>query len=197
MNEDFVVNKEAWHESWLRGFEQVSRQFLAREYGKGQSKAFVIRFDPGEAFKQEKPVYEVIGQFTLPRGGATLCSNFAIHTLAKDIIVAPEVIKGPLKKFPDETFFLQSLLEACYPYRSDGRGFKMNAELMIGYENVDEVMGEMGPWAAMTTAFFGFGYILMQNVRQVIDPLASAGQIIEKSGEAYLCVQDCVHERKE
>jgi hypothetical protein len=61
---------------------------------------------------------------------------------------------------------------------------------MIGYENVDEVMGEMGPWAAMTTAFFGFGYILMQKVRQVIDPLASAGQIIDKAGETYLCVQE-------
>jgi len=187
---DFVINKEAWHETWLRGYEKVSRQFLAREYGNGNSKAFIVRFNSTDAFKEDKAIYEVHGQFLLPRGGATLCSNMALHTLAKDVIVPPELIKGELKRFPDETFFLQALLEACYPYKSDGKGFKAHAELMVGYEDVDGLMSEMGPWAAATTAFFGFGYVLMQKVRQSIDPLASVSQIIERSGESYLCVQE-------
>lgn len=190
MKEDFVVNKEAWHESWLRGYEQVGRQYLANEYGKGYSKAFIVRFNPDAAFKEDKAIYEVQDQFLLPRGGATLCASIALHALAKDIIVVPEMIKGELKKFPDETFFLQALLEACYPYRSDGRGFKAHAELMVGYEDISDVMSGMGPWATMMTAFFGFGYILMQKVRQSIDPLASVSQVIERSCESYLCVME-------
>jgi len=196
MDDEFVINREAWHESWLRGYERICLQYLRKNHGDGEVRALIVFFNTNLSFVEERAVYEVKGQISVPRGIGMLCAEMAPYTVAHGIIVKPDRIKMSkglnnklfMKGFPEETFFMDGLLGACYPYKSDGRGFKMNAELMVGYEGIDELQGEMGEKAATLAAFFGCGYIFMKRIREFLDPFATPEQVMGMSSEKYLCV---------
>jgi len=182
---DYHVNKEAWHESWLRNYVGMSRQYLAREYGDGETAALIVRLTDGDV--RGEAIYHVKGEVMMPRGGGFLCALMAPYTLAPDLINAPDRIVGSeMNDFPPETFFLEALLEAAYPYKIDGSGFKAHAELMIEYENLSQMTEE----GARHMAFFGYGFLLMNKVRQLIDPLASPERIASRCCESYLCVME-------
>ena len=187
-------NNEAAHTSWLASAEKYAWQVQ----GKPCSAAILNPLneedeeerDPSlspeehllQKIFEEKEVYhyEGLGIIPLPHDAADLVFNMARSTLSTPV---PSKIKNIEEAIPFETFWLGELISVAYPRDVRTGIFKstIGAVLIDGWDE-KEIEPEDRPVYqeyALHRRFAGLGVILMREVRNILDPLASDQEIVE------------------
>lgn len=173
------MNIDKLHSDWMERYKDRSRAIL----GPDTAKAYVVTYcdsqivDPVTGRDCE---YSYVGEMMLPTMSARVC--LAAAKFSQSSLINPPAISGlEIGEFTEFTFNLRSLLLASFPrdvQKDKFKGDNVGMYVLVEPTNLGDVK--------LFVALGGFGVLLMEKCRALLDDSATDEEILVLCEDKYL-----------
>lgn len=179
------TNKDQLHEIWLDDYVRFATQYLGAKHELKPPERAILFVDHADNNLFE---FEALHEFALPAGSGTLA---LFHARFSQVILPyhePDRILNThsMKRFPRTTFCLSSLLSASFPRNPKTQIFKRTIAGTMVLSLSEDAIAERPESVLSHVAFAGLGTMLMKRTRELLFPLATDQETIDKADGYYI-----------